>query len=98
MFVRIVKMSFETTNIPLFLELFDSKKEQIRNFSGCRFLELYQDKTKSNIFFTSSYWENAEDLENYRHSELFKTVWSHTKPLFNAKPEAWSVNKLITLE
>ena len=36
-------------------------------------------------------------LENYRNSELFDTVWSFTKKLFNNKPEAWSVNKLVTL-
>ena len=97
MFVRIVKMSFETSNIERFLALFNSKEEYIRNFPGCRFLELYRDKTNSNIFFTYSYWENESDLEKYRHSELFKTVWAQTKPLFNDKPEAWSVDKLSTL-
>jgi hypothetical protein len=28
---------------------------------------------------------------------LFKTVWSQTKPLFNAKPEAWSVDKIVSM-
>ena len=98
MFVRIVKMSFEASNINIFLKLFNSKKEDIRNFPGCRFLELYRDKTNLNVFFTYSYWENENDLENYRHSELFKAVWSQTKPLFNDKPEAWSVDKLVTLD
>ena len=98
MFVRIVKMSFEASNINIFLKLFNSKKEYIRNFAGCRFLELYRDKTNPNVFFTYSYWENENDLENYRHSELFKGVWAKTKPLFNAKPEAWSVDKVVTLK
>ena len=77
---------------------FETKKTHIRNFEGCEFLELYQDKQNSNIFFTYSYWHSESDLENYRHSELFKDVWAQTKPLFNDKPEAWSVNKLVSLE
>ncbi|MBU2940413.1 antibiotic biosynthesis monooxygenase [Lacinutrix sp. C3R15] len=97
MFVRIVKMSFEPSKTEVFLENFNEKKEKIRNFKGCRFLELYRDKQQDNIFFTYSYWETEADLENYRHSNLFKDVWSKTKPLFNAKPEAWSVDKLTSL-
>ncbi|ADF52164.1 conserved hypothetical protein [Zunongwangia profunda SM-A87] len=33
-------------------------------------------------------------MENYRNSAFFKVVWSNTKILFNAKPEAWSVDQL----
>jgi len=98
MFVRIVKMSFEASNIDLFTSLFDLKKENIRNFPGCRLLELYRDKTNPNIFFTYSYWDSETDLENYRHSELFNEVWSQTKPLFNDKPQAWSVDKIVSLD
>ena len=61
-------------------------------------MELYQDKTNPNVFFTYSYWDNESDLENYRNSDLFKGVWAKTKPLFNAKPEAWSVDKLASLK
>ncbi|MFZ0597667.1 MAG: antibiotic biosynthesis monooxygenase family protein [Flavobacterium sp.] len=97
MFVRIVKMSFHEEKIPDFLENFESVKNKIRNAEGNRFLELYQDKNDKCIFFTYSYWETEADLENYRKSELFNTVWSFTKKLFNAKPEAWSVDKLVSL-
>lgn len=98
MLVRIVKMSFETHNIETFLSIFEDSKHLIRGFEGCKFLELYRDKNQTNIFFTYSYWKSETDLENYRHSELFKAVWSKTKVLFNAKPEAWSVDKLESLE
>ncbi|MBF7093561.1 antibiotic biosynthesis monooxygenase [Flavobacterium sp. ALJ2] len=97
MFVRIVKMSFHEDKIPAFMENFDGVKDKIRNTPGNRFLELYQDKDNKSIFFTYSYWETEADLENYRKSELFNTVWSFTKTLFNAKPEAWSVDKLVSL-
>lgn len=97
MFVRIVKLSFHPENIPAFLENFEVMKEQIRNAPGNRFLELYRDKNNTDIFFTYSYWESEDDLENYRKSELFNKVWTFTKKLFNDKPEAWSVDKLVTL-
>ena len=98
MLVRIVKLSFHEENIPVFLENFELMKEKIRNATGNRFLELYQDKNNKCLFFTYSYWETEQDLENYRQSELFYDVWEFTKKLFNDKPEAWSVNKLVSLE
>ena len=98
MFVRIVKLSFHEEHIPAFLENFDLMKEKIRNVEGNRLLELYQDKTNKSIFFTYSNWETEQDLENYRNSELFYDVWTFTKKLFNGKPEAWSVYKLVSLQ
>lgn len=98
MFVRIVKMGFQEEKIPEFLSNFEENKAKIRSFQGCQFLELYRDKHNTNRFFTYSYWENEEALENYRNSELFKAVWAKTKVLFNEKPEAWSVDKLVSLE
>jgi quinol monooxygenase YgiN len=97
MLVRIVKMSFHEDKISNFLENFEVIKEKIRNASGNRLLELYQDKSDQCIFFTYSYWETEQDLENYRNSELFLEIWTETKKLFNKKPEAWSVDKVVTL-
>ena len=97
MFVRIVKMSFKEEAINEFLENFNKKKTHIRNYEGCRFLELYRDQKNPNIFFTYSYWNTEADLERYRHSDLFTDVWSKTKPLFNDKPLAWSVDKIVSL-
>lgn len=97
MLVRIVKMSFQNDKIEEFLANFEANKSKIRRFKGCQFLELYRDQNNTNVFFTYSYWNSEVDLNNYRHSELFKNVWAKTKPLFNAKPEAWSVDKLASL-
>ena len=97
MFVRIVKMSFHEENIPAFLENFELMKSHIRNSAGNRLLELYQDKNNPCIFFTYSYWETEQDLENYRQSALFDEVWAFTKKLFNDKPESCSVDKLVIL-
>ena len=97
MFVRIVKMSFQSEKIEEFLANFNTKKEFIRNSPGCQLLELYRDKNNSDIFFTYSYWDSEKDLNEYRKSELFKEIWSKTKVLFNSKPHAWSVEKKISL-
>lgn len=94
MLIRIVKLSFSPENINEFIEIFNINEKNIRNFKGCRLLELYRDKDNPNIFFTNSYWDSEEYLESYRNSELFKNIWAKTKTLFNDKPMAWSVNKL----
>jgi len=98
MLIRIVKMDFQTSKTTEFLKIFKAHKLKIREFAGCQFLELYQDKNNPSIFFTYSYWENEEVLENYRKSDLFIQVWSKTKQLFQNKPQAWSVNKIASLK
>jgi len=97
MFVRIVKMTFKKENIPLFKAVFEESKSVIRNFEGCSFLELYQDKKNESIFFTYSFWDEEIHLEEYRNSDFFKSVWSKTKVLFAEKAEAWSVDKIESL-
>jgi len=87
-------MSFKIDKVDNFLDIFDNSKEKIRNSKGCTLLELYRDKTNSNQFFTYSYWETEQDLENYRNSDFFNTVWSQTKNLFDHKPMAWSVDRI----
>ena len=98
MFVRIVKMSFHQKYIAAFLAMFEEKKALIRTSKGCELLELYQDKNNPEIFFTYSYWNDEQDLENYRNSELFKATWKQTKTYFNDKPLAWSVDKRVSLQ
>jgi len=95
--IRVVKMTFQEKKIEEFLANFNSNKEYIRNFDGVEYLELLKDKNHPNVFFTYSVWKSEEHLENYRKSDLFKGVWSKTKPLFSAPAEAWSMDSLIQL-
>ena len=90
-------MSFAKENVDAFLKNFNENKEKIRAVEGCEFLQLLKDKDNTNIFFSYSFWNRQEDLDNYRKSELFKSVWTKTKVLFNNKPEAWSVEKVVSL-
>lgn len=97
MLVRIVKMGFFKQNVEVFLKHFDENKSKIIGFEGCSLVELYRDKNDPSIFFTYSNWESDEALQNYRKSDVFNTIWSKTKPLFSIRPEAWSVDKLESL-
>ena len=98
MVTRIVKMSFDKINAEMFLEIFNEHRNQIRAAEGCAYLELWQtEEEHSTIFFTHSKWESEDFLNNYRHSDIFKIVWPKTKALFNAAPQAWTVNSLVTL-
>lgn len=98
MIIRIVKMTFMPEKVNDFLEIFHASKHLIRNFEGCSHLELLNDINSPNIFFTYSYWQSENALNNYRDSELFGTVWKKTKVLFAAKTEAWSVEQKVVLE
>ena len=98
MFIRIVKLTFKASKVELFLENFNKNKKEIRNFDGCRLLELYRDKNNSTIFFSYSYWETEVHLNAYRNSDFFQSVWINTKVLFSEKPMAWSVDKLESLK
>jgi quinol monooxygenase YgiN len=91
MIIRIVKLSFAPEKTELFLDLFHSTKEKIRQVNGCLHLSLLNDIHTPNVYFTYSHWKDESYLEAYRKSELFNTIWAQTKILFNDKPEAWSV-------
>ncbi len=98
MLIRIVRMTFKAEGVDDFLENFHAHKQSIRNFPGCHHLELWQDENDKNIFLTHSYWESEDKLNQYRDSELFKTVWTFTKALFAAKPQAFSSKKIEEVE
>ncbi len=97
MLVRIVKMTFRVNEIENFKAFFETRKEKIRAFDGCTYLELWQDCTNSQVFFTYSHWMNETWLMHYRNSSFFRDTWQQTKQLFAAKAEAWSVNQVAVL-
>jgi len=91
MIIRIVQMTFKPEMVENFKTLFAERKPVIRNFPGCTHLELWQDTTRENIFFTYSHWESEANLDHYRFSQFFKETWGLTKAMFADKPQAWSV-------
>ena len=87
-------MTFHPEKVSDFLGNFEANKAAIRNSPGCQHLELWQDEHQKNIFVTYSHWESEAHLDQYRDSELFKSVWNFTKALFAEKPQAFSTKKL----
>lgn len=90
-------MTFKEEHVSDFKLLFEQRKERIRHFPGCTYLELWQDQTDKKIFYTYSIWQNPSNLEEYRMSELFQDTWSTVKAWFNEKPNAFSAENLISL-
>ena len=93
MLIRIVRMTFQADKLAEFDAIFLASRDKIRAFPGCHHLELWQDADNPNVRITHSHWESTDALEAYRHSDLFKTTWAATKPLFADKPLAFSANK-----
>ncbi|MHC5202278.1 putative quinol monooxygenase [Myroides sp. LJL119] len=98
MFVRIVKLTFKQDKVEDFITYFNEIKSVVRQQPGCSFLELYQDKDRNNVFFTYSYWDTQVSLDAYRDSQTFSQIWPYVKQMFSEKAQAWSVDKLVTLQ
>ncbi len=94
MIKRVVQMTFQPEAIGEFQSLFEKYRGAIRSFPGCLHLELWRCSEPDQVFFTYSWWEGEEQLEAYRNSELFRTVWPQTKRLFADKPRAWTVREI----
>jgi len=92
MIKRIVKLSFREDAVQEFVaEVFEHSKERIRAVEGCQHMELLRHKTRPNVLFTLSIWDDETALEAYRASALFAETWAKTKALFAEKAEAWTV-------
>ena len=93
MITRIVKLEFEESKTEQFLLFFDTVKNKVNSFPGCKGMRLHQDLHNPNVIITYSQWDSQESLDAYRSSETFGQVWPTIKPWFTKKPQAWSVSK-----
>ena len=87
-------MEFEPENVSTFVNIFNINKDKITTFDGCYSVELLRDINTQNIFFTYSTWDSENSLNRYRESNIFKDIWSKTKPLFSNKAVAWSLEEI----
>lgn len=88
-------MHFTDAGVEEFLTIFNTYKNDIQKSEGCTHLELLKDVHESNTYTTLSYWNDDADLERYRKSELFGTVWGQVKTLFRERSQAFSLEKFI---
>lgn len=91
MLIRLVKMHFSADFVAEFKETFQAVQPKIAAFKGCSAVQLLQDNTNPDVFFTISHWEDEQHLEDYRQSPLFQETWAIVKPMFLSKAEAWSL-------
>lgn len=95
MIVRVVRLQLVPEKVNDFKNLFNNTYERIRNFEGCRFLELYNEGIDTSVFYTISKWDQPDQLELYRNSALFKQTWAITKTYFAGPPQAFSLHKEV---
>lgn len=98
MIKRIVKLTFQEDKTADFIKIFEESKQKILARKGCLHVEMLRASNPENVFFTLSFWENEDALNDYRKSDLFATTWAKTKALFASKAEAWTVNLLSEAE
>lgn len=91
MITRFVKMTFQPEYTGEFEEVFSATRPGILQFPGCRKVELFTDTQNPCTYFTISHWDSEEHLDHYRSSDFFRATWSKVKPMFSARPEAWSL-------
>ena len=94
MLLRTVRMTFRPDRLDAFLDLFAEARPRIRAAPGCRHLELWRDARFPNVLTTYSEWDDADALDAYRHSDLFRATWARTTPLFAAAPVAHSQTRV----
>ncbi len=83
-------MTFKKEKAGEFLEFFETVKDQIKAFEGCRYIAMLKDEQQVNVFAFYSVWDSKNNLEDYRKSGFYRKIWTHTKSLFDAPPSAWS--------
>lgn len=91
MITRLVKLTIDPDKIKAFEDIFIANKERIAQYPGCLSLKVFKDVNRSNVYFTYSTWKSEADINSYRQSELFGSIWPNAKKTFCDKPEAWSL-------
>ena len=68
--IRIVKLTLKLEHVNDFLNHFETVKQDINNFPGCKGMKLLQGKRDNNVLFTYSQWFDAK-AEAWSTEEYF---------------------------
>ncbi len=93
MIKRLVRLEFQEAFIQDFKFVYEKHLVYMKSLPSCQSLDFYNERGNPHIFFTISVWESEEALDNYRSSEYFRDIWGRIKPWFQAKPQAWTLDK-----
>ena len=97
MITRIVKMELLQERKMDFLASFGESQAKIMARPGCHSVVLKEDSKNPLVVFTISTWSSEKDLNDYRASELFGSIWPKVKLMFSGSPEAWSLTNTTEL-
>jgi len=95
MIVRLVSLRFHPDRVEEFKQLYQKIHRQIRSSPGCLHLQLVVDNEGEGECFTISYWRSQEDLDRYRSSPFFRSIWPRVKAMLREKPWAKSFEILV---
>ena len=90
MLIRIVRLTLAPNRVSDFRDHFRKVAPVIREQPGCVHLELWRDADYPNVMITHSHWQHDDDLQAYRESDVFRNAWRTVKPMFAARPQAFS--------
>ena len=90
MLIRIVRLTLHPERVADFRDHFRQVAPLIRQQPGCAHLELWRDADYPSVMITHSHWQHDDDLQAYRQSDLFRDAWQAVKPMFAARPQAFS--------
>lgn len=92
MLIRIVRLPLDPSRVADFKAHFAEVAPQIRQQPGCTHLELWTNASYPSVMITHSHWTDDAALQTYRQSDLFKAAWATVKPMFAARPQAFSAS------
>lgn len=93
MITRIVKLTIKDSKIAEFRKFANIERQKVKSFDGCHNLDFFNDTKFRNVFFTISYWNSEEHLNNYRESDFFKHTWNQIKGWFACRAEVWTTEQ-----
>jgi len=95
MITRIIKFKIEPVNADDFKQFIASIKDDFSTIKGCKNMEILNDKEDKDVYFMYTIWDTEFKLNQYRKSEINKTLWSKLQEWSKKEPQAWTVENIF---
>lgn len=96
MIVRIVYLPIKPDGLETFGQLYSNVVQQIRNCPGCEFVQLVTDTLGQGDCYAISHWHSEAELEDYRHSPFFRSLWPQVKKLM--RDQSWAQSCVVLFD
>ncbi|MBE9467115.1 MAG: antibiotic biosynthesis monooxygenase [Bacteroidetes bacterium] len=95
MITRIIKFRIAPANTDVFKQFIALIKKDFSTIKGCKNREILNDKEDKDVYFMYTIWESEFKLNQYRKSELNKTLWTKLNQWSVKEPQAWTVENVF---